>query len=307
MYFHFYLLFNDLFFLVQKIEMILFFIIEYSESKTNQIQMLPTQEVTSNVHDGVLSMEIRERDDQQSGSECLSPCSPPNDQNEIDCDNGFPLIRSQSSSFEPAPVDPVPVPVPVPVAPHQDPNITRIKLGENPETVALLEFLSSQGIDTTKFVTEHVLKYGCLVRVAKTDEGTIIGCVVFGSETELSELKDMSHEEAAKKTGPFIFQQLLVVDTDAVAATSDHWKKRLMSSFLKCVNKNGKIAIVRIDANDETEIQFYQSCGFFTMNDLGIPSYSSTKGSVEIVVYTPLGREGTAQIFKKFYDMGARF
>jgi hypothetical protein len=276
-------------------------------------KMLSTQEVANNVSvpvlvpEGELSMEIRERDDQQSVSESLSPCSPLNDENELDCDRGFPLMRSQSSSFEPATVlaDPAPVD-PAPVAP-KDPNITRIELGENPDTIALLEFLSSRGIDTTKFVTEHVLKYGCLVRVAKTDEGNIVGCVVFGSETELSELKDMSHEEAAKKTGPFIFQQLLVVDTDAVAATSDHWKKRLMSSFLKCVNKNGKIAIVRIDANDETEIQFYQSCGFFTMIDLGIPSYSSIKGSVEIVVYTPLGREGTAQIFKKFYDMGARF
>ena len=272
-------------------------------------KMLSTQEVASNVHDGELSMEIRECDDQQSSSESLPPCSPLNDQNELDCDDRFPLMRSQSS-FETCPDDPVPVPVPAPVAAPvapKDPNITRIELGENPDTVAVLEFLSSQGIDTTKFVTEHVLKYGCLVRVAKTDEGKIIGCVVFGSETELSELKDMSHEEAAKKVGPFIFQQLLVVDTDAVAATSDHWKKRLMASFLKCVDKNGKIAIVRIDANDETEIQFYQSCGFFTMNDLDIPSYSSTKGSMEIVAYTPLGREGTAQIFKKFYDMGARF
>jgi hypothetical protein len=282
-------------------------------------KMSSTQEVANNVSvpvlvpEGELSMEIRECGDQVSStsSESLPPCSPLSYQNELDCDNGFPLIRSQSSSFEPAPVDPVLVPAPVapssaPVAP-KDPNITRIELGENPDTIALLEFLSSQGIDTTKFVTEHILKYGCFVRVAKTDEGNIVGCVVFGSETELSELKDMSHEEAAKKVGPFIFQHLLVVDTDDVAATSDHWKKRLMASFLKCVDKNGKIAIVRADANDETEIQFYQSCGFFTMNDLDIPSYSSTKGSVEIMAYTPLGREGTAQIFKKFYDMGARF
>ncbi len=274
--------------------------------------MSSTQEVANNVSvlvpEGELSMEIRECGDQVSStsSESLPPCSPLSYQNELDCDNGFPLIRSQSSSFEPAPVDPVLVPAPAPVAP-KDPNITRIELGENPDTIALLEFLSSQGIDTTKFVTEHILKYGCFVRVAKTDEGNIVGCVVFGSETELSELKNMSPEEAAKKVGPFIFQQLLVLVTTCTAATSDHWKKRLTASFLKCVDKNGKIAIVRADANDETEIQFYQSCGFFTMNDLDIPSYSSTKGSVEIMAYTPLGREGTAQIFKKFYDMGARF
>jgi hypothetical protein len=40
---------------------------------------------------------------------------------------------------------------------------------------------------------------------------------------------------------------------------------------------------------------------------MGIPSYSSTKDNMEILAFTPMGLEGTTQIFKKFYDMGARF
>jgi hypothetical protein len=43
------------------------------------------------------------------------------------------------------------------------------------------------------------------------------------------------------------------------------------------------------------------------MEDMGIPSYSSVKSNMEILAYTPMGLEGTSQLFKKFYDMGARF
>jgi hypothetical protein len=101
--------------------------------------------------------------------------------------------------------------------------------------------------------------------------------------------------------------QFLIVATEHTMDVDKHWKERLLASFLECVTKNGKIAIVRADADNISDIKLYQSCGLFTMEDMGIPSYSSVKGNVEVLVYTPMGLEGTAQIFKKFYDMGARF
>ena len=301
--------------MIQKIEMNLFSNIEYSESETNTMTTIevatPTTPLSAEQEGGVF-MEIEEYEDDSVPSYVprltsraprpispvspVSPVSPISPMFEEHNDDSPLLMRSQSS----AETDPTPV-----LEAPKDPNITRIELGDNHDTIDLLHFLSLHGVNTTKFVTDHVMKYGCFARVAKTDDGKIVGCLAFGSETELSDLRDMSLEEAAKKIGPFIFQQLLVVDP--VYAASDRWRERLIESFQKCVTKNGKIAIVRVNTEDENEIQLYQSCGFFTMCNMGIPSYASTKGAMEVVVYTPMGLEGTSQIFKKFYEMGARF
>jgi hypothetical protein len=43
------------------------------------------------------------------------------------------------------------------------------------------------------------------------------------------------------------------------------------------------------------------------MEDMGVPSYSTSKDKVVVLGYTPLGLEQTAEIFKKFYSQGARF
>ena len=249
-----------------------------------------------------LSFEVRECDGDHV---CTpgSPTSPASPASELEYDDDScrsVLMRSESS----AETDPVPAPAP---ETPKDPNINRVQLGENPETIALLHFLTGQGIDTTKLVTEHIMKYGSRVRIAQTDEGAIIGCLVFDNETAQSELRGMSDEEVKQRVGPFIYMQLLIVAPEHAMDADKHWKERLLASFLECVTKNGKIAIVRADADNISDIKLYQSCGLFTMEDMGIPSYSSVKGNVEVLAYTPMGLEQTAQIFKKFYDMGARF
>ena len=259
-----------------------------------------------------LSFEVRECDGDHV---CTpgSPTSPASPASELEYDDDScrsMLMRSDSSSawddHEPSPA---PVLAPAPEAPEavKDANINRVQLGDNPETVALLHFLTSQGIDTTKLVTEHLMKYGSRVRIAQTDEGAIIGCLVFDNETDQSELQGMTAEEVKKRVGPFIYMQLLVVAPEHAMNSSKRWKERLLASFLECVTKNGKIAIIRADADNIKDIELYRSCGFFTMEDMGIPSYSSVKGNMEILAYTPMGLEGTSQLFKKFYDMGARF
>ena len=192
-------------------------------------------------------------------------------------------------------------------APPKDPNISRVQLGENSETIELLDFLQSQGINTTKLVTEHMMKYASRVRIARTDDGKIIGCLIFDNETSVDELRDMTIEEATQHTGPFIFLQLIVVAPEYAIVASDRWKERLVESFKQCVIKNGKIAIIRAQANYEEEIAIYKSCEFMTMEDMGIPSYTSSKDNIKLMGYTPLGVKGTSEIFKKFYQMGARF
>lgn len=252
-----------------------------------------------------LSFEVRECDGDHvcTPGTPTSPVSPASDLEYDDDSCRSMLMRSESSSVwnEPAP-SPAPAPEDV-----KDANISRVQMGDNPETVALLHFLTSQGIDTTKLVTEHLMKYGSRIRIAHTDEGTIIGCLVFDNETDQSELRGMTPEEVKKRVGPFIYMQLLVVAPEHAMDSSKRWKERLLASFLECVVKNGKIAIVRADADNISDIKLYQSCGFFTMEDMGIPSYSSVKGNMEILAYTPMGIEQTSQLFKKFYDMGARF
>ena len=109
---------------------------------------------------------------------------------------------------------------------------------------------------------------------------------------------------------PFIFCQLLIVDDPYEAGTAERnqmWSKRLINSVTACIVKNRKIGIVRVDANDNAEIELYRSCGFYTMEDMGVPSYSTSKDKVVVLGYTPLGLEQTAEIFKKFYSQGARF
>jgi ribosomal protein S18 acetylase RimI-like enzyme len=253
-----------------------------------------------------LSFEVREcgGDHVYTPGTPTSPVSPASEFEYDDDSCRSMLMRSDSSSVW---NDPAPSPAPeAPEAP-KDANINRIQMGDNPETVALLHFLASQGIDTTKLVTEHLMKYGSRVRIAQTDEGTIIGCLVFDNETDQSELRGMTAEEVKQKVGPFIYMQLLIVAPEHAMDSSKRWKERLLASFLECVTKNGKIAIIRADADNLKDIQLYRSCGFFTMEDMGIPSYSSVKGNMEILAYTPMGLEDTSQLFKKFYDMGARF
>ena len=244
-----------------------------------------------------LSFEVREYDGDHvyTPGSPVSPVSPASPFQHDDDQLGV-LQRSESAA----------VTDPVPEAP-KDPNISRVQMGDNPETIALLHFLAGQGIDTTKLVTEHLMKYGSRVRVAQTDDGKIVGCIIFDNETDQSELRGMSPEEVKKRVGPFIYMQILVVAPEHDLDADKRWKVRLVMSFLECVVKNGKIAIVRVDADDTENVKLYQHCGFFTMEDIGIPSYSSSKGNLEVMAYTPMGLEGTVQIFKKFYDMGARF
>jgi hypothetical protein len=261
-------------------------------------------------YDG-LRFEVRENDGSDRLYESCSPISPmspmsPSDENCI-------LVRSESS-VETDPTTPTPnTPLPEAEAEPEteaapkDLNVTRLELGENADTHALLYFLTSQGINTTRLVTEHMTKYGSRVRIAKTDEGKLIGCLIFDNETDQSELHGMTPEEAKKQVGPFIYLQMLVVAPEHAADADKHWKERLVTSFLECVVKNGKIAIVRADADNQSNIQMYQSCGFFTMEDMGIPSYSAIKSNMEILAFTPMGLEGTTQLFKRFYEMGARF
>lgn len=254
-----------------------------------------------------LSFEVREcgGDHVYTPGTPTSPVSPASELEYDDDSCRSMLMRSDSSSVwnDPAPS---PVPALAPEAP-KDANISRVQLGDNPETVALLHFLTSQGIDTTKLVTEHLMKYGSRVRIAQTDEGAIIGCLVFDNETDQSELRGISDDEVRKRIGPFIYMQLLIVALEHAMDSSKRWKERLLASFLECVTKNGKIAIIRADADNISDIKLYQSCGLFTMEDMGIPSYSSAKDNVEILAYTPMGLEDTSKLFKKFYDMGARF
>ena len=263
--------------------------------------MTATATATATATEG-LTFEVRECDDGHlySPKSSLSPTSPISPLNPDDCHGDNILMRSESASITDPP------PAPVPEAP-KDPNISRIQVGDNADTQALLHFLTSQGINTTKFVTEHMMRYGSRVRVAKTDDGKIIGCLVFDNEIEVSELLKMTPEEATKSAGPFIYMQLLIVAPEHAADADKHWDERLVRSFTECVVKNGKIAIVRADADNHVSLEIYRSCGFFTMSDMGVPSYTSMKSNMEILAFTPLGLEGTSQLFKKFYEMGARF
>jgi hypothetical protein len=196
------------------------------------------------------------------------------------------------------------------------PNVKRLQFGDNQETIATLKFLESQGINTTALVTQHITKYGSRARIAQTDDGAVVGFAMFDNEIDQEQLRDMAtytHPTELKKyvdAKPFIFLQLLMMSPQLVTTTTEgiHWKKELVAQFCDCVTKNGKIAIARTESDNQSEIEFYRECGFFTMQDMGIPSYPSSKGTdISVLAYTPLGKEGTAEIFRKFYAMGARF
>jgi len=211
---------------------------------------------------------------------------------------------------------------PAPPAIRTHPNVKRLVFGENPETIATLKFLESQRIDTTALVTQHIMKYDSRARIAQTSDGQVVGFAMFDNEIDQKQLQEQARYIPPEKlkqivdAKPFIFMQLLLMDPHFVALTTtgnegnegNEWKKELVAQFCDCVTKNGKVAIARTETANESEIEFYRSCGFFTMHDMGIPSYPSSKGTdISVLAYTPLGKEGTAEIFRKFYAMGARF
>ena len=211
---------------------------------------------------------------------------------------------------------PTPTPAPAPPAIRTHPNVKRIEFGDNAETIATLKFLESQGIDTTSLVTQHMMKYGSRARFAKTNDGDVVGFAMFDNEIDQEQLRDMATHTHPKEirqyvdAKPFIFLQMLIMDQKFIASTIEgsEWEKELVAQFCDIVTKNGKVAVARVETIKTYEIEFYRECGFFTMHDMGIPSYPSSKGTdISILAYTPLGKEGTTEIFKKFYSMGARF
>ena len=188
-----------------------------------------------------------------------------------------------------------------------DDQIRRVDFKDEANNAKILEFLEAQGINTNALVQKHLITYGSRCRIAVDDSGKIVGFAMFDNEIKQEMLADATKEEVELyvKSRPFIFLQLLIVDPSA-----DHekkWSARLIASVLECIIKNRKVAIVRTKADDEAEIQLYKSCGFYTMEDMCVPSYSSQKDNVAILAYTPLGLEQTAAIFKQFYSSGARF
>jgi len=200
----------------------------------------------------------------------------------------------------------------IPETATTDSNIKRVDFKDEATTARILTFLETRGINTNKLVQEHMLKYGSRARFAVNDDGNIVGFALFDNEVVQAMLNGASDTEIERfmETKPFIFFQLLIVDDPYQAGTAERnkmWSKRLIDSVTACIVKNGKIGIVRVDADNEAEIELYRSCGFYTMEDMGVPSYSTTKDKVAVLGYTPLGLEQTAEIFKKFYSRGARF
>ena len=202
----------------------------------------PKSPITPASYEGV-QFEVREYDGDQLYSSCspVSPLSPQSEEQNQVIHTITHDMRSQSClGTEPQPQSQPEAATEAATEPPKDLNITRVQLGDNADTHALLYFLASQGINTTKLVTEHLTKYGSRVRVAKTDEGKIIGCLVFDNETDQSTLEHMSPEEAKKSVGPFIYLQLLIVAPEHAVDAEKRWKERLVTSFLECVVKNGK-------------------------------------------------------------------
>lgn len=188
-----------------------------------------------------------------------------------------------------------------------DDQIRRVDFKDEANNAKILAFLESQGIDTNALVQKHIMKYGSRCRIAVDDSGKIVGFAMFDNEINQELIADAPKEEVELyvKSRPFIFIQLLIVDPSA--DPEKKWSGRLIASVQECIIKNRKVAIVRTKADDEAEIQLYKSCGFYTMEDMQVPSYSALKDNVAILAYTPLGLEQTAAIFKQFYSSGARF
>lgn len=252
-----------------------------------------------------LEFQVREcYDDDTVGS--VVPAAADTDDNQDDSEgekeeSGL-LMRSASSGA------PEPVNETIDVT---DPNIKRVDFKDEATTARILTFLESRGINTNTLVQEHILKYGSRARVAFNDDGDIVGFALFDNEVAQEMLKGVSDTEIKLYTDskPFIFCQLLIVDPAAAASApkENSWGKRLINAVTACIVKNCKIGIVRVDADDEAEIELYRSCGFYTMADMGVPSYTTSKDNVTVLGYTPLGLEQTTELFKKFYTQGARF
>ena len=270
---------------------------------------------TTNQEQG-LEFQVREYDDDTAQS--VAPAAPPNltsdSESEEEEKEPTALVRHMSSAVpkkSAAPVVPDIV-VPETTAAATDSNIKRVDFKDEATTIKLLTFLESRGINTNKLVQEHILKYGSRARIAVNDDGHIVGFALFDNEVAQEMLIGASDTEVKQyvESKPFIFCQLLIVDDPYEAGTAERnkmWSKRLIDSVTACIVKNRKIGIVRVDANDDAEIELYRSCGFYTMEDMGVPSYSTSKDKVVVLGYTPLGLEQTAEIFKKFYSQGARF
>jgi ribosomal protein S18 acetylase RimI-like enzyme len=188
-----------------------------------------------------------------------------------------------------------------------DDQIRRVDFKDEANNAKILEFLESQGIDTNALVQKHIMKYSSRCRIAVDDSGKIVGFAMFDNEINQELIANAPKEEVEMymQTRPFIFIQLLIVDP--TAHPEKKWSGRLIASVLECIIKNRKVAIVRTKADDEAEIQLYKSAGFYTMEDMRVPSYSALKDNIAILAYTPLGLEQTAAIFQKFYSSGARF
>lgn len=263
---------------------------------------------TTNQEQG-LEFQVREYDDdvvQSVAPAAVVNLTSDSESEEEEEKEPAPLVRQMSSAAPKKPTAPV-----VPET-ATDPNIKRVDFKDEATTVKILVFLETRGINTNKLVQEHILKYGSRARIAVNDDGDIVGFALFDNEVAQEMLIGASDTEVKQyvESKPFIFCQLLIVDDPYEAGTAERnkmWSKRLIDSVTGCIVKNRKIGIVRVDANDDAEIELYRSCGFYTMEDMGVPSYSTGKDKVVVLGYTPLGLEQTAEIFKKFYSQGARF
>ena len=268
-----------------------------------------TLSATTNQEQG-LEFQVREYDDDAVYTRRPnSPAAPANhdDESEEEEDSG---IRRTMSSVPPPPP---PTNRVLTVADTEtDANVKRVDFKDEAANIKLLAFLESRGINTSKLVQEHIIKYGSRARVAFNDDGDVVGFALFDNEVAQEMLVGASDTEIKLfiENKPFIFFQLLVVDDPYEAGTAlrnQMWSKRLINSVTACITKNKKIGIVRVDASNDTEIELYRSCGFYTMSDMGVPSYSTKKDNVEVLGFTPLGLAQTTEIFQKFYAQGARF
>jgi hypothetical protein len=308
-------------FLKRKIEMLPGHKIEYSElARTNKqlesIMSATTAQLSTaaaNQEQQGLEFQVREYDDDTVQSVVVPPPNLVSDSDsgsdEEEEKEPTALVRQMSSA---PPKKPVAAPAATSADTATDSNIKRVDFKDEATTVKILTFLETRGINTNKLVQEHILKYGSRARIAVNDDGHIVGFALFDNEVAQEMLIGASDTEVKQyvESKPFIFCQLLIVDDPYEAGTAERnqmWSKRLINSVTACIVKNRKIGIVRVDANDEAEIELYRSCGFYTMEDMGVPSYSTSKDKVVVLGYTPLGLEQTSEIFKKFYTQGARF
>lgn len=298
-------------FIKRKIEMLSYHKIEYSDlTKNKQIETImsainlsataATLSATIDQEQG-LEFQVREYHDDDDVVGSVSGTTSDDSQEEKD-EQLVPLTRSASSSAAPTPATET-----TETTKTTDPNVKRVDFKDEATTVKILGFLESRGINTNKLVQQHILKYGSRARVAYNDDGEIVGFALFDNEVAQEMLVGASDTEVKQyiETKPFIFFQLLIVDSATPAA--NEWSKRLINSVTACIVKNSKIGIVRVDADDESEVELYRSCGFYTMADMCVPSYSTSKDNVAVLGFTPLGLEQTSEIFKKLYTQGARF